>query len=72
MTVIDLPRFTTRQRRPARLPDHWPHLGQIKRKHTTLPATDSAKAEQVELFFGRGQIIVLGSHVTYHDAPNKR
>jgi hypothetical protein len=22
MTVIDLPRFTTRQRRPARLPDH--------------------------------------------------
>lgn len=56
---------TTRLKLAFKLPpDLWPHLGQIKRKHTTLPATDAAKAEQVELFFGRGQIIVLGSHIT--------
>lgn len=36
-------------------PDLWHHLAG-KRKHTTAPG------EQIELFFGSGQIIVLGTH----------
>ena len=47
-----------------RIPEQlWDHLGAIKRKHITKPPTDTDKAEQVELFFGRGQIIVLGQHL---------
>lgn len=44
-------------------PDLWEHLPG-KRKRETLPADrqTGAKGEQIELFFGSGQVLVLGSH----------
>lgn len=54
---------TTRLKVCFRVPrDLWPHLGIIKRKHITRTADDVSKGEQVELFFGKGQILVLGHH----------
>jgi hypothetical protein len=44
-------------------PDHWEDLGTVKRKHSTRPAMPGGKGEQVELFFGKGQILVLGHHL---------
>ena len=57
-TAID--RFKVCFRVPIEL---WGLLGQIHVVRKTRPATETEKGEQVEVFFGSGQIIVLGEHI---------
>jgi len=41
----------------------WPLLGLVHASLQTAPKTDTSKGEQVEVFFGVGQVIVLGDHI---------
>lgn len=41
----------------------WPLLGHVHAVLRTLERTDDAKGEQIEVFFGVGQVVVAGEHI---------